>query len=211
MTAPTVDAQELVHQLVDTVMDALQQRASLPGATYRLQMHSSFTFRDAQGIVPYLERLGISHLYLSPILQARPGSPHGYDICQHDCVSLELGGNLGFSEFAAKLREHGLRLIADVVPNHMAASPYNPWWDDVLENGPSSPFAHYFDIDWHPFKAELENKVLLPLLGQSYGIALEAGEIQLVFTCGEFQIHYYRPRPADLSQDMAGAVGLSIG
>jgi malto-oligosyltrehalose synthase len=146
----------------------------------RLQLHKSFTFADARRLVPYLAGLGISHLYSSPILKASAGSLHGYDVVDPTRVNPELGGESGFRELVAALRAAGLNLIVDIVPNHMAVGGSgNGWWMDVLENGPESPFAHYFDIDWHPANPALQNKVLAPFLGRPYGEALAAGELRV--------------------------------
>src|SRR5262249_56780250 len=126
--------------------------------------------------------LGISDCYASPVLQASAGSSHGYDICDHSRLSPDLGGEEAFEGFAAALREHGMGLILDAVPNHMGiADPGNAWWMDVLENGPGSAYASYFDIDWHPVNPDLENTDLLPLLEHQYGRVLDAGTIRLSY------------------------------
>ena len=143
--------------------------ARIPSATYRLQLNRDFTLRDAAGIVDYLDRLGVTDCYTSPVSQARSGSRHGYDVIDHRRLNPEIGGADGFREFAAKLRQYAMGVVVDTVPNHMCiADPSNQWWWDVLENGPSSPFASFFDIDWNPPKADLHNKVLLPMLGDQY-------------------------------------------
>jgi malto-oligosyltrehalose synthase len=148
-----------------------------PRATARLQIHAGFTLDDARAALPYLARLGISHVYASPLLAARPGSGHGYDVIDPTRIDPERGGEAGFERFAEALRSHDLGLILDIVPNHMAASPGNPWWRDVLEHGRASPHAAVFDIDWnapaHP------GRLLLPILGKRYGEALRAGDIKL--------------------------------
>src|SRR6187399_367350 len=129
----------------------------VPTATYRLQFHAHFTFEQARELVPYLSRLGISHIYASPFFRAAPGSTHGYDICDHNELNPELGTRAQFDAFVGELHRHGMGLIVDFVPNHMGiGEPQNRWWLDVLENGPSSPFARFFDIDWKPLKRELE-------------------------------------------------------
>ena len=151
-------------------------------ATYRLQFHRHFTFRDATGLVPYLAALGISHLYASPITEARPGSTHGYDIIDHNRLNPEIGDEDDFAELIAALHAHGMGLIVDFVPNHMGIGTDNAWWLDVLEWGRESPFAHYFDINWRPLRADLEDRVLLPVLGDQYGVILEKGEIALAST-----------------------------
>ena len=154
----------------------------IPSATYRLQFHNGFTFADARGIVPYLARLGISHVYASPIFRAAPGSTHGYDVCDHNELNPELGGRAELEALSAEMKAHGLGLIVDFVPNHMGIEKaLNPWWRDVLENGPASAYANFFDIDWLPVKRELENKVLLPVLGDQYGRVLESDGFRVEF------------------------------
>jgi len=153
---------------------------NVPRATYRVQMHASFTFDDAIAILPYLADLGVSHLYTSPILQAMPGSMHGYDIVDHSRVNSELGGEEGFDRLTDALRAHGMGLVLDVVPNHMAIGEENRWWWDVLQHGRASRYAGYFDIDWEPPEARLRDVILLPVLADHYGRVLEAGEIRLV-------------------------------
>jgi (1->4)-alpha-D-glucan 1-alpha-D-glucosylmutase len=138
-------------------------------ATYRIQLHRGFAFADAAAITDYLAELGISHLYCSPYLQAAPGSTHGYDVVNPRQVNQELGGASGHARLCAALEEVGLKQVLDIVPNHMAiAGRENPWWWDVLENGPSSRYAGYFDVDWDPPEAKLRNTVLLPVLGDHY-------------------------------------------
>jgi (1->4)-alpha-D-glucan 1-alpha-D-glucosylmutase len=167
----------------------------VPCATYRLQFNRNFTFRDARDLVGYLHALGISACYASPVLLARAGSSHGYDICDHSRLSPDLGGEEAFEEFAAALRAHGMGLILDAVPNHMGiGDPGNTWWMDVLENGPGSRYARFFDIDWHPVNLALENKVLLPLLEDQYGRVLEDGKIRLAYDAGAFSLWYYQHR-----------------
>ena len=165
---------------------------SIPTATYRLQFHKGFTFRDARDLAPYLHELGISHVYASPFFRAAPGSTHGYDVSDHNALNPELGSREDFESFANALKDRGMGLIADFVPNHMGiAESQNGWWQDVLENGPASPYARFFDVDWHPRKIELTNKVLLPILGDQYGRVLEAGELRLRFEEGAFFLDYY--------------------
>jgi (1->4)-alpha-D-glucan 1-alpha-D-glucosylmutase len=145
-----------------------------PRATYRVQLHEGFGFDAAAAEVDYLDRLGISHLYTSPVLQAAPGSTHGYDVVDHSKVNAELGGEAGRARLAATLRARGMGQLLDIVPNHMAiVTPHNLWWWDVLENGPSSRYAAYFDVDWDPPEAKLRNTVLLPALEDQYGRVLE--------------------------------------
>jgi (1->4)-alpha-D-glucan 1-alpha-D-glucosylmutase len=163
-----------------------------PLATYRLQFNHTFTFEQAAGLVEYLHELGISDIYASPFLMARPGSLHGYDVTDHSKFNPEIGGEDSFTRLAQTLDGHKMGLIADVVPNHMCIShASNRWWWDVLENGPSSSFARNFDIDWRPPKEELVNKVLLPTLGDQFGRVLENQEIQIVFDEGQFQASVY--------------------
>ena len=164
----------------------------IPDATYRVQMHKDFTFNQAREIVPYLRALGISDLYTSPFFQASPGSNHGYDIVDHNHLNAEIGTETEFDAMIDELHRQKMGLVADFVPNHMGiAESANSWWMDVLENGPSSLVATCFDIDWHPLKPELENKVLLPILGDQYGSVLEKGELKLAFETGAFFLNYY--------------------
>ena len=163
-----------------------------PSATYRLQFNQSFTFDDAAALVDYLDQLGITDIYASPFLMARPGSIHGYDVTDHSRLNPEIGDQASFVRLSEALRAHNMGLIADVVPNHMCIThPSNLWWWDVLENGPSSSFARYFDIDWHPPKQELVNKVLLPVLGDQYGRILENQEVQIGYADGQFHASAY--------------------
>ncbi|MEO8077235.1 MAG: malto-oligosyltrehalose synthase [Acidobacteriota bacterium] len=162
-----------------------------PVSTYRLQLHDGYGFSAAAALVPYLDRLGITDAYTSPYLKASPGSTHGYDICDHTQLNPELGTMADYESFSAALRARGLGHILDIVPNHMAAdSTSNPWWRDVLENGPSSRFSAFFDIDWDPVKPELKARVLLPVLGEQYGVVLERGELQLEFDAGTLVLRY---------------------
>jgi (1->4)-alpha-D-glucan 1-alpha-D-glucosylmutase len=182
---------ELVARLLKT---AEEQAAQLrkPWATYRLQLHHGFRFADAIAIIPYLRRLGISHCYASPYLKAVPGSEHGYDLVDHGQLNPEIGSTEDYDRFVAALRAAGMGHLLDFVPNHMGVgSNENTWWYDVLENGPSSQYASYFDIDWAPLKAELKNKVLLPVLGDQFGRVLENQQLQLRFADGTFTLHYY--------------------
>src|SRR5688500_13379043 len=145
-----------------------------PRATYRVQLNREFKFNDATQIVPYLARLGISHLYTSPILKARAGSMHGYDVVDHTVLNPELGGADDFERLVATLHEHGMGLIVDIVPNHLGIMGCgNQWWADLLENGPAAQTALYFDVDWRPNRASLRNRVLVPILGSAYGDVLE--------------------------------------
>ena len=171
--------------------------AVIPRATYRLQLHKDFDFEAATKILPFLQRLGVSHVYCSPITRARPGSLHGYDVVDHREVNPELGGREGFDRFAAAARSHGLGLVLDLVPNHMGViGAHNPWWADVLENGPASAHAGFFDINWQPFNRELEGKVLVPVLGEAYGDVLDQGQLTLSFdaAAGQFGLCYFSHR-----------------
>lgn len=165
-------------------------RTPPPRATYRLQLQPGFGFDDARRVLPYLRALGVGAVYASPFFQAREGSTHGYDITRHDAVSEALGGEGAFERFAEALRTEGLGLVVDFVPNHMGIGSDNAWWVDVLENGPSSPYATFFDIDWRPYKQDLENKVLLPILGAPYGEVLEEGALVLEHFEGSFFVRY---------------------
>ncbi|MDH5511697.1 MAG: malto-oligosyltrehalose synthase, partial [Gammaproteobacteria bacterium] len=171
--------------------------ATIPTATYRLQFHRDFSFNQAAAIVPYLHRLGISHCYASPYLKARAGSHHGYDIVDHNSLNPEVGSVMDFDHFVRTLHEHGMGQILDIVPNHMGVGgDDNHWWMDVLENGQSSAFADFFDIDWQPPKEDLRGKVLCPVLGDHYGKLLESGELRLVFEAeqGTLAVRYYNHR-----------------
>ncbi len=169
----------------------LRQRQGIPSASYRLQLHPGFTFRGASALVPYLARLGISACYCSPIFQARPGSTHGYDICDYSRLNPDLGSEGDFQVFADTLAAHHLGLVLDFVPNHMAVDPVrNPWWRSLLESGPASPFANFFDIDWDPVKPELAGKVLLSFLGDHYGLVLEGGGLRLLLQDGALVLGY---------------------
>jgi (1->4)-alpha-D-glucan 1-alpha-D-glucosylmutase len=162
--------------------------ARKPVATYRLQLHKGFRFDDARALVPYLAKLGISHLYASPFLKARPGSMHGYDVVRHGEINPEIGTPAELDALIDELSRHGMGLVLDVVPNHMGVlHGDNPWWQDVLEKGRASPYARFFDIDWERGRG----KLLLPVLGKHYGEALDAGEIRLVREKGRWRVQYY--------------------
>lgn len=154
--------------------------AVIPRATYRLQLHADFDFDAARAVLAYLARLGISHVYCSPISRARPGSRHGYDVSDHACINPELGGEEGFARFSDAAHALGMGLLLDQVPNHMGVfGADNAWWMDVLENGPASEFAAHFDIDWDPPNRTLTGKLLVPVLGATYGDVLDKGELRL--------------------------------
>jgi (1->4)-alpha-D-glucan 1-alpha-D-glucosylmutase len=183
--------QEASNEMRECVERVLHTDARVPVSTYRAQMNKDFNFAEAQGIVGYLRKLGISDFYSSPIFEARPGSMHGYDVARHDRLNPELGGNEGFASFSAELQRQGLGLLLDIVPNHMGVGNDSDWWQDVLENGHASQYSEYFDIDWKPLKPALRNKLLLPILGNQYGDELESKHIQLSIEDGRPRIHYY--------------------
>lgn len=162
-------------------------------ATYRLQLHANFTFRQATEVVPYLKELGISHIYCSPYLQARVGSTHGYDVVDHSMINRELGGRDGLETFVSALNENEMHHILDIVPNHMAIeAEENPWWWDVLENGPASYYAPFFDMEWNPPQAALRyrDKILLPVLGEHYGRVLQQGHFRVGRDGSNFHLSY---------------------
>ena len=164
----------------------------IPVATYRLQFNRQFGFRAAREIIGYLKNLGISDIYSSPYFKAREGSLHGYDIVDPNALNPEAGSEEEYEALISELRQHDMGQLLDIVPNHMCIeSRENVWWMDLLENGPSSVYSAYFDIDWNPLKKELKNRILLPVLGEQYGIALESGRIRLCFEEGAFCIRYF--------------------
>jgi (1->4)-alpha-D-glucan 1-alpha-D-glucosylmutase len=164
----------------------------VPLATYRVQLHAGFGFDETAAIADYLHALGVSHLYSSPALQAGKGSTHGYDVMNHHQVSKELGGPDGHARLCESLGRNQLGYVLDIVPNHMSiASRENAWWWDVLENGQSSRYAFYFDVDWQPAEKKLHDVVLMPILGDHYGRVLEAGELKLKRDGGSFTIQYH--------------------
>lgn len=188
----------MVRDAVTKIMTRLaarieQSMRQLPASTYRLQFHAGFTFRDAREIVPYLHDLGITHCYASPYLKARAASQHGYDIADHRQLNHEIGSEADYNAWIETLHAHGMGHILDMVPNHMGVmGNENPWRNDVLENGPSSPYAHYFDIAWQSSpRRELQNRVLIPVLGDPYGKVLESGQLKLAFDDGAFSIQYF--------------------
>src|SRR5438309_8796218 len=187
---PTQASESLAEHAISILREGASH-AIVPRATYRLQFHKGFTFDDAIATVPYLKSLGVSHVYASPILAARASSTHGYDIMDHNQINPELGGEERFEAFSQELRRSGIGLILDFVPNHMGVGEANVWWRDVQKNGRSSEFAHYFDINWEPLKQELQNRLLLPVLGKPYGECLEAGELKLALRDGELLVTYF--------------------
>jgi len=166
----------------------------IPRATYRLQFHKAFTFADAERLVPYFSRLGVSHVYASPITTARPGSMHGYDVIDPSRINPELGGEDALRRFVAALRQHDLGLIVDIVPNHMAVGAENTWWFDVLRQGRASTYAPWFDIDWDAEDESLRGKVLLPVLGKALADVLRDGEIKIDSDGGERVATYFQHR-----------------
>jgi (1->4)-alpha-D-glucan 1-alpha-D-glucosylmutase len=169
-------------------------RGRIPRATYRLQLNCEFTFEHATRIVPYLARLGISHVYTSPILKARPGSMHGYDVTDHSQLNPELGTREAFDAFVTELHAHDIGLIVDIVPNHLGVMGHdNVWWLDVLENGPAGRYSPHFDVDWRPQRASMRDRILVPILGEAYGTVLEKGELKLEYdyASGSFSVRYY--------------------
>jgi (1->4)-alpha-D-glucan 1-alpha-D-glucosylmutase len=168
------------------------EMSRIPVGTYRLQLHAEFGFDDAADVADYLKQLGISHVYCSPYLQAAPGSKHGYDVVDHHRVNEELGGAEAHDRFSKRLGERGLGQVLDIVPNHMAISGQrNRYWWDVLENGPSSRYSSFFDIDWNPLEEKLRNKLLVPVLGDYYGRVLDRGELSIVRDGGNFCVKYF--------------------
>ncbi len=182
------------HRVAEAVAETVRDRFCHPTATYRLQFEKDkMTFRAAAAVVPYLNELGISHLYASPYLKIRSGTTNGYAVVDYGQLNPDLGSEADYRAMVEALHGCGMGQILDTVPNHMSATPLeNPWWTDVLENGPSSPHAAYFDIDWHPVKEELHNRILLPILGNQYGQVLESGELKLEYRQGGFFVRCYQ-------------------
>ena len=167
----------------------------IPASTYRLQFSSQFTFRDALGMVEYLHELGVSDLYASPWFTARSGSVHGYDVTDPTALNPELGTEEDLKELSTALRDLGMGLILDVVPNHMCiAGEGNAWWNDLLENGPGSPYSGFFEIDWEPPKRNLKHQVLLPILEDQFGRVLENQILRLTYQRGTFSLRYHETR-----------------
>ncbi len=166
----------------------------IPISMYRLQFNHGFGFSDASSIVAYLHELGISHIYASPYLRARSGSLHGYDIVDPSTLNPEVGTEEEYDAFIGELWKHSMGQIIDIVPNHMSCETENPWWMDILENGPSSPYAGFFDINWNPAAGKLSGKLLMPILGDQYGKVLENRELKLIFEEGAFFIHHYEQK-----------------
>ena len=141
-------------------------------------------------MVSYLHDLGVSHLYASPLLEARVGSTHGYDIINHDRLNSEIGTEEELRAFVRELNDRDMSIVLDIVPNHMGVSTSTPWWRDVLQHGRASQYGDFFDIDWNPLKPELHNKLLLPVLGDQYGEELEQGRLQVRNHDGELVVQY---------------------
>ncbi len=173
--------------------DSVKSLLSIPSSTYRLQLHKDFTLAHATKLLDYLEKLGISHFYTSPLAHSRPGSMHGYDVIDHGHLNPELGTQEELDDLGQKLRSRDMGLVVDLVPNHMGIGKHNKWWMNVLEHGAASDYGQYFDIDWTPVKDELHGKVLLPVLGEPYGKVLTSGQLKISFdaTNGSFRINYY--------------------
>jgi len=167
------------------------ERSTPISATYRLQFNKDFTFRDATKLLDYFSELGITHIYASPILRSHAGSTHGYDVIDPTRLNPELGTEADFYSLQTELRNRGMGLVLDIVPNHMSASSENSWWMDVLEHGPESAYASYFDVDWHPPSRSLDSKLLLPVLGRPFAEVLEGAEFQLIFSDGRLFVQYF--------------------
>src|SRR5262245_31335670 len=174
---------------------ALVPALRVPLATYRLQFNGGFTFRDAERIADYLHALGVTDCYASSYLAAVPGSPHGYDVADPTRLNPDMGTEADYWSWIEALRARGMGHVLDVVPNHMGiAKSANPWWMDVLENGACSRYAHFFDIEWHPVKDELANKVLIPILADQYGVVLEGHLVTVEYDRGAFYVRHYDER-----------------
>ena len=176
--------------LAEAIERVVSERDNRPLSTYRLQFHSAFRFEHARELVSYLHELGVSHLYASPFLEARAGSMHGYDIINHERLNPEIGTEDELRALVRDLNGQGMSVVLDIVPNHMGVSTNTPWWRDVLQHGRASRYAEFFDIDWHPLKPELHNKLLLPVLGDQYGDELEQARLQIRNKDGELVVQY---------------------
>jgi len=194
MTAPAID------ELLRLALERAESLGRPPTSTYRLQFHKGFTFKDAAAIVTYLAELGVTHVYASPYFAAVAGSTHGYDVIDHNRINPELGSDQDYADFLATLKTVGLSHILDMVPNHVGVDTNdNIWWNSVLEHGPCSPYAKYFDINWRgSANSPLHDRVLLPILGEPYGRVLEQGQLKLAFDAhkGSFSINYFARRIA---------------
>lgn len=168
-----------------------QKLNRIPLATYRLQLGADLTLDQVTALLPYLERMGISDVYLSPLFRARAESSHGYDVVDHGTIDPAIGDMQSFARLAGAAREAGMGVLLDVVPNHMGINdPANAWWNDVLENGEGSFFADFFDIEWHPHASALQDKILLPFLGEPFGTVLENGDLNVVYRERRLQLEY---------------------
>jgi len=179
------------QDLTEAIEHIIDQAANKPLSTYRIQFHNGFKLTQARELVSYLHDLGVSHLYSSPVLEARVGSMHGYDIINHERLNPEIGTEEDLRALVQELDSRGMSIVLDIVPNHMGVSTGTPWWRDVLQHGRASRYAEFFDIDWHPLKPELHNKLLLPVLGDQYGDELEQGHLQVGNKDGELVVQYY--------------------
>ena len=179
------------ESMKDCVDRMLHAEARAPHSTYRMQLHAGFNFVNAEGVLPYLKQLGIGDYYLSPVFEARPGSMHGYDVTRHDRINPELCGAQGFARFARAVKNAGMGVLLDIVPNHMGVGNDSVWWQDVLENGRTAEHAEFFDIDWNPLKADMQGKLLLPILGDQYGREVENKRIQIAIEDGLGKVKYY--------------------
>jgi (1->4)-alpha-D-glucan 1-alpha-D-glucosylmutase len=186
------------------------ERSTPISATYRLQFNKDFTFRDATKLLDYFAELGITHIYASPILRSRAGSGHGYDVVDPTRLNPELGTEADFFTLQAELRNRGMGLVLDIVPNHMSASSENCWWMDVLEHGPESAYASYFDVDWHPPSRSLDSKILLPVLGRPFAEVLENGEFKLILSEGRLFLQYFDSMFPLASKTYSGILGKNI-
>ncbi len=206
------DLEGIAGDLFEAEVRALDETPTRrPGATYRVQLHRSFRLNDLTEVVPYLSDLGITDCYLSPYLEARPGSTHGYDIFDHRRINPEIGDEADHARLVERLERLEMGRVLDVVPNHMGVGGENRFWSEVLETGPQSPSARFFDIDWHPIKEELNERLLLPILGEQYGRALEDGTIELHREGGAFFIRYYDRKLPLSPRSYALVLGLRSG
>ncbi len=186
------------------------QAEGVPVSTYRLQLRKEFAFPQATRLVPLLHELGITHCYCSPVLMSAPGSTHGYDVNDYHRIDAELGGHAGFQAFARELRERRMGVVLDFVPNHMGIhGSSNRWWQDVLECGPKSPHADFFDVDWNDANSPQQARVLVPVLEDQYGLVLEAGKLAIGFEDGAFSVRYHDHRfpvgPGTYAELLSGA------
>ena len=166
----------------------------IPLATYRLQLSGQFRFEQARALTGYFDELGVSDIYASPLLQPRRGSQHGYDVTNPAQLNAEIGSEQELEALTTELQQHHMGLLLDIVPNHMAAGSENPWWMDVLEDGPGSAYASFFDIDWHPPRTMTREKVLLPILGRPYAQALEGKDLKLALEQAGFFLYYFETK-----------------